>query len=181
MVKWLMRRRIAAFERAFDYDMSYARQILDADAGALLKFGKVLALTRYRRDVPADVGYAVRLTGALSEDCGPCTQLVTTMALRDGVAPAMVSAILGGDEAQMSDEVRLGVAFARACLAHDPAADDLREQVVGRWGPRGLVSLAFALTGARLFPTVKYALGHGRACQRIVVAGRPVPVARLAI
>jgi hypothetical protein len=36
------------------------------------------------------------------------------------------------------------------------------------------VSLAFAITAARIYPTVKYALGHGKACMRVVVGGTPV-------
>ncbi len=80
---------------------------------------------------------------------------------------------------RLSDDVHLGVAFARAVLDHAPAADDLREEVLRRWGPRGLASLALGLVGARLYPTLKYALGHGKACQRIEVLGEPVTVARL--
>jgi len=34
--------------------------------------------------------------------------------------------------------------------------------------------LAFAITAARIYPTVKYALGHGQACMRVVVDGKPV-------
>jgi hypothetical protein len=36
------------------------------------------------------------------------------------------------------------------------------------------VSLALAITAARIYPTVKYALGHGKACMRVVVGGTPV-------
>ena len=36
------------------------------------------------------------------------------------------------------------------------------------------MSLAFAITAARIYPTVKYALGHGKACMRVVVGGKPV-------
>ena len=43
-----------------------------------------------------------------------------------------------------------------------------------RWGRRALVSVAFAITAARIYPTVKYALGHGKACTRVVVGGTPV-------
>ena len=43
---------------------------------------------------------------------------------------------------------------------------------------RALVSLAFAVTGARIFPTLKYALGHGRACTRVIVGGESRPVLR---
>lgn len=49
--------------------------------------------------------------------------------------------------------------------------------MVARWGRRGLASLALALASARVFPTVKYALGHGRACTRVVV-GRTAVTAR---
>ena len=66
------------------------------------------------------------------------------------------------------------VAFARASLAHGPA-DEERARIVRRFGARGLAAIAFALAAARVYPTVKYALGHGRACQRIAVAGELVP------
>ncbi len=180
MIKWLIRRRIAAFERSFDYDLGYAREILDADTGAFLKLARALPMTHWRRDVPLEVAVAVGITGTLAEDCGPCTQLGVTMALRQGVDAQTLATILSGDVDRMSEPVRLGVRFACAVLAHDPVADELREEIVRRWGPRALVSLAYALVGARLYPTLKYALGHGKTCQRVVVAGTPVAVARLA-
>ncbi len=50
-----------------------------------------------------------------------------------------------------------------------------------KWG-RAPVSLAFAITAARIHPAVKYARGHGKACTRIVSfalglgpAGPPTP------
>jgi hypothetical protein len=74
----------------------------------------------------------------------------------------------------MPPDVALVWKFTRATLAHDAAADDYREEIVKRWGRLGLVSLAFAITAGRIYPTVKYALGHGQACVRVVVAGTPV-------
>ena len=41
--------------------------------------------------------------------------------------------------------------------------------------PRGL---AFAMAAARVYPTVKYALGHGKACTRLVVGGESIAVDR---
>jgi len=174
MLKWLIRRRLDAFQRKYDYNVDYARDILEADTTALLRFGRLDGLSAYRRDIPLDVYYAVKLIGTLTEDCGPCTQLTVAMALHDGVAPRTIAAVLEGNEAALGDEVRLGVRFARATLAHDPAADELRDDIVARWGRRALVSLAFAIAAARLFPTIKYALGHGKACQRVVVAGETI-------
>jgi hypothetical protein len=74
----------------------------------------------------------------------------------------------------MPPDVALVWKFTRATLAHDAAADEYREAIVKRWGRRALVSLAFAITAARIYPTVKYALGHGTACLRVVVGGTPV-------
>lgn len=174
MLKWLIRRRLDAFQRKYGYNVDYARDLLDADTTALLRFARLDGMARYRRDVPLDVYYAVKLTGTVAEDCGPCTQLVVTMALHDGVAPRTVASVLERADARLDDSVRLGVQFARATLAHDPAADELRDAIVQRWGQRALVSLAFALAASRLYPTVKYALGRGKACQRILVAGETV-------
>lgn len=178
MVKWLIKNRLNAFERRFGYDASYARELLATDTRAFLRFARVAGLSAYRRDVPADVYYAAKLTAIVAEDCGPCSQLVVAMALGDGVDPRTVAAVVGGAEeeidAVLAEPARLGVRFARAVLAHDPAADELREIIARRWGPRAVVSLAFAITASRLFPTLKYALGHGKACQRVEVAGELV-------
>ena len=174
MLKWLIRRRLAAFERSLRYDVSYMREVLDADLGAFLKFARIAGMSSYRRDVPKDVWYAVKIVGAMAEDCGPCTQLVVTMALQDGVEPRTLAAVV--EKRDVPADVRLGVRFARAVLAHAPDADGAREDIVGLWGPRALVSLAFALTSARMYPTLKYAMGHGKACQRVVVAGEPIAV-----
>jgi hypothetical protein len=169
MIKWLIRRRLAAFERALEYDVSYMRELLDIDLGAFLKFARVTGISSYRRDVPRDVWYAVKVVGAMAEDCGPCTQLVVTMALQDGVEPRTLAAVVERRDAAMPADVRLGVRYARAVLAHHADADAAREDIVGLWGQRALVSLAFGLTSARLYPTLKYALGHGQACRKIVI------------
>jgi hypothetical protein len=180
MLSWLIRNRLAAFERRFDYDMSYAREILAADRKAFFAFSKLTALGQYRRDIPKDVYWAAKLVATVSEDCGPCTQLVVTMGLEAGATPRILSQVLAGRDAALPEDVHLGVKFARATIAHHPDADELREEIVRRWGQRALLSLAFAITASRVFPTIKYALGHGTACQRVTVAGEHVAVVRSA-
>ena len=96
------------------------------------------------------------------------------MAERAGVSPAVLRAVLADDPEAMPADVALVWKFTRATLAHDAAADEYREAIVKRWGNRALVSLALAITASRLYPTVKYALGHGKACVRVVVGGTPV-------
>ena len=180
MLKWMIHRRLRAFEREHGYDASYMHEVLDRDVGAFLKFGRATGLGSYRKDAPADVYCAAGLTSSIQADCGPCTQLGVGFALGAGVAPETIAAIVKGDQAAMSPEVALGVRFARAVLARDAAADACREEIVRRWGPRAVIALAFAVMAAQLYPALKYALGHGQACTRVVVAGRSISPPRRA-
>jgi len=178
MLKWLIRNRLASFDKKYDFDGSYMREVLDIDSRAFFAFARAANLGRYRRDVPEAVHFCVGLVGTVSEDCGPCTQLGVKIALEKRVPPNVLEAVLRNDESRMPDDVQLGVRCARAGLAHAPEADTLREQIVERWGPRALLSLAFALNASRLCPTLKCAMGHGKACQRIQVGDQPVAVVR---
>lgn len=180
MLTWLIKRKLAAFQKKYGYDVSYTRELLDVDTRAFWAFAKTQGMENYRRDVPAHVYYAVKVTGVISEDCGPCTQLGVAMAIEHGVTPKVLASILRGDVTAMADEVALGVNFARASLAHDLEADTYRDEIVKRWGKRALVSLAFALTMARVYPTLKYALGFGKACSRVVVDGEYIVVRQAA-
>src|ERR1700719_830658 len=178
MIKWFLSRWIGKFERTWNYDAGYLRDVLDADPRALMAFSKVAAIGNYHKDVPPAAYCAAGIVGTMAEDCGPCTQLVIDMAQRKGVDPNILRAIVARDLTAMPYEGALAVRFAEKTLQHAPAADDLREEVVRLWGRRGLVSLAFAITSARLFPTVKYALGHGHACTRLTIGGETRPVLR---
>src|SRR5262249_36768034 len=109
MLKWLIRKRLSAFQRKFDYNADYVREILDTDSRAFFRFARAASAMSYRRDVPRDVYCAVGLTSVMIEDCGPCTQLVVAMALQDGVAPRTLANIVQGNDALLDDAVRLGV------------------------------------------------------------------------
>lgn len=178
MLKWFLQRRIAAFERTWNYDASYIHELIDADPSALMTFGKVQGLSKYRKDVPPAPYCAAGLIAAMSEDCGPCTQLGIDMAQRGAVDPAVLRAIVARDYQAMPYEVALAARFTEATLRHAPEADDLREEVLRLWGKRGLISLSFAILAARMYPTLKYALGHGKSCTRLTIGGETKPVLR---
>jgi alkylhydroperoxidase family enzyme len=178
MVRRLLRRTIESFERKWNYDASYLKEIVDLSPLAALKFSLATSLGSYRRDVPRDALFAAGITAVRSEDCGPCTQLAITMAEQLGVRSEILRAILKDDVAAMPEEVALAWRFTRATLVHDAAADEYRDEIVRRWGPRAVVTLAFAITTARMYPTVKYAMGHGKICSRVIVNGAPVAIDR---
>ena len=157
------------------------RDLIDATPRAAWLFARAAAIGQFRRDIPIEPWFAAGITAVRHEDCGPCTQLGVTMAERAGVSPAVLRAVLADNPDAMPLDVALVWKFTRATLAHDAAADQYREAIVKRWGRRALVSVAFAITAARLYPTVKYALGHGKACTRIVVAGQDVTPRRISM
>jgi hypothetical protein len=181
MLKWIIHRKLRAFEKAYGYDASYMHEVLDLDVGAFLKFGRATGLGRYRKNEPAEAYFAATLAASMHADCGPCTQLGVTFALQSGVPPRTIAAVINGDETAMTPDAQLGYRFARAVLAHAPEADPLREEIVKRWGPRAVLALAFGMMAAQMYPMLKYALGHGQACTRVVVSGQAITPMRAAI
>lgn len=171
MIRWLLRRRIAAFERKWNYDATYMREVLNADPGALITLGKAAGFGHYRKDVPLASHYACAIVSLMAEDCGPCAQLAINMAEREGVNPDILRALVARNLADMPYDVALAVRFADASLGRISEVGDLRDEVVRRWGKRGLISLAFAIVGARVYPTLKYALGHGKSCTCLRIGG----------
>jgi hypothetical protein len=178
MLRQLLSHVITTFERRWTYDASYMRELLDLSPWAFIKFGLVTSLG-HRREAPLAAVSATALVGTLTEDCGPCTQILIDLGLAQGLPAATLRAILAGDVAAMGPDAALGYAFARASLArNEEAADAVREEVIRRWGRKAATALGLALMTSRTYPTLKYALGHGRACSRVEVAGAAAPVHR---
>lgn len=179
MIRAFLHRQLTAFERAMNYDASYMHQLLD-DGGAwtFFKFSLLPSLGR-GRSAPREALAAAGIVGTLAEDCGPCTQIGVDLAAQSGVSADVLRAILAGDEAAMGETAALGYRFAKAVLARDlERADWQRDEIVRRWGKAALIDLGLSLTTSRMYPTLKYALGHGKACSRVTVAGAPAPFHR---
>jgi hypothetical protein len=181
MLKDMLTRWIDGFERQWGYDAGYMRDVIRASPASLVKF----ALGTRAADpkaAPREALFAATLAGVLAEDCGPCAQLGVDMALANGMDPAVVRGVLAGDEAAMGETAALAFRFARASLARDmEMADPLRDEIVRRWGDKALVAIGLSLVASRMYPTLKYALGHGKACSKVVVEGVAAPVAHLRI
>jgi hypothetical protein len=174
MLGWLYRRMIRSMEKRYSYDASYLHEMAQAAPAAFRRFARMQMARRWRGPVQTDAWYAASVGGALHEDCGPCVQIATDMAIGDGADPAVLRALLSGTKAPA--DARLAFDFARALLAADPACDTLREQVEARWGKAGVISLAMTAMTARNFPVLKRALGHAKACRRVRVGRDDVAV-----
>jgi hypothetical protein len=179
MITWLMLKAVAAMEREFAYDANYLRYLAQHDAAAFRRFGLATLLSFHKRGVPPAAWHAAKITTAKGEDCGPCTQLLVDMALKDGVAGDVIAAILADDARRMGEDAAVGWRLARGVTAK--RADMIVPAIAeakGRWGERGHATLAAAITGARLYPTMKSALGYSTACRQVTVNGRKVQPVR---
>jgi hypothetical protein len=180
MLRAYLSRWIDGFEKRYAYDASYMRHVLRASPASLMKFGFGTRAADVNA-APHEALIAAGLVGTMSEDCGPCTQIACDIALENGVDPAVLRAVLAGDEAAMGDTAALAYRFARASLARDmEACDPLRDEIVRRWGDKALVAISLAITASRMYPTLKYALGYGKACSKVTVGGEAVAPLRLA-
>jgi hypothetical protein len=133
MLKWLLNKAMDRFERTWNYDASYMRDIIDASPRAAWMFSRAVAIGQFRRNIPLEPWYAAGITAVRHEDCGPCTQLGVAMAERAGVRPEVLRAVLTDNPNAMPPDVALAWNFTRATLAHDPSADEYREAIVQRW------------------------------------------------
>ena len=169
MLKWLIRRKIQRFGSRYDYDVGYLEHLLDTSTGAFVKFNLINLVSGHARGLPAAPLFAASLRAAAAEDCGPCVQLVSNMALEAGISADTVGAILRADLPALPDDVAMVLRFTEQVLAHDPEADTLRDQIRQRWGEEALISIGFAISASRVYPTFKYAMGYGQACSRIQI------------
>jgi AhpD family alkylhydroperoxidase len=175
MLGWLVKKKIGAFEKDFGYDAGYLREMYEVSPRAFWKFSKITEMSEVREGVSKEAWYAAKIVATLTEDCGPCAQLVVQMAERAGVSTVALRAILAGDAAKMPTDAALGFNFAKAVLRRDiEESDRLRAEIVSRWGRKAVVSLALAIATSRVYPAVKYAMGHGHSCTRILVAAENI-------
>lgn len=162
------------FEAHYGYNADYIREIVNSSEEAALACQALIGLSQFKSEAPLELVFGVKLTATLSEDCGPCVQLGVKMAEEAGIPAANIKAILEGNTTRMSDEALLGCRFAEAVLNHDAAADGYRDEIVKRWGKKALIGLSFALVTSRIFPTLRYSMGYGQSCSRVMVDDQAV-------
>lgn len=174
MLGWLYHRMIARMERRYTYDAAYLHEALDAAPAGARRFLRMQMTGNWRGGLPLEAFHAAALGAALHEDCGPCVQIVTDMAIESGVTPAAIAALLSGNGEQ---DARLAFDYARALLADSETLDTLREAAKARFGQKGLLALSLRAMTARNFPVMKRVMGHARACRKVRVGTEQIVVA----
>lgn len=167
MLKHIIEKQLTAFEKEWDYSMDYAREVLELGVLVLKKFQDAQAIGSYCEGISSRAHFGVKILAVMAGDCGPCVQLVTDMAAREGVPPEALAALVRGELEALPEDMRLPAEFTRALVARSEELPELRERMRERYGNEGLVSAAYGVINASMYPTLKYALGHGHACAKI--------------
>lgn len=174
MLKWFLHRTIRRMEARYHYDATYLHELTDISPAAMRRYLIAQTAPRWRGSVPPAVSGCAGIAGALVEDCGPCVQISSDMAMEAGTAPETIKALLSGKPAD--PDAQLAFDFGRALLHGSATLDDLREAVERRWGKQGVVALAFAAMYGRNYPVLKRALGHAKTCQRVRIGQEEIAV-----
>lgn len=177
MLKWYFHRYVRAGEQRYGYDASYLHEMADTSLSAAVRFMIMQRVAGYwRADAPRDAWCAAAIASALVEDCGPCVQITTDMALGAGMKGEAIRALLSG--APTDPDAQLGFDYGRALLDGSDGLDELRDRIERKWGKKALVAISLRAMTGRNFPVLKRAMGHAQACQRVRVGKDDVIVHR---
>jgi hypothetical protein len=174
MLKWFAHKYIRGMEKRYGYDAAYMHEMLDATITGFRRYMKMQMSGKWRGDAPANAWWAAGIAGALIEDCGPCVQIGTDMAVEGGMDGEIIKALLSGTPTDAT--AQLGFDYGRALLNGSDNLDQLREIIESKWGKAALIALSLHAVSTRNYPVLKRALGHAKTCQRVRVAGTEVAV-----
>jgi hypothetical protein len=175
MLRHYLHRYIRNYERRYSYDGTYMHELADVSAAAFNRFAIMqMAGGEFRGEAPRDAWFAAGIAGALVEDCGPCVQIASDMALEAGMPSETIRALLAGSPADA--DAKLGFDYGRALLLGSGNLDDLRSEIERKWGRKALIGLSLRAMTSRNFPVLKRAMGHAKTCQRVRIGNTDVAV-----
>jgi hypothetical protein len=167
LITAFLERRLDRHEEQLGESLDWMRHILRRSRAAFRKVARFMA--DHRAVAPKDVWHVARIAAIRHEDCGPCLRIIVNEAVRDGVPPAIVRAVLSDDAAALGPRLDLARRFAMAVASHADEAETLRRQLVAEIGEDALVDLALTIAGVRVYPTIKRALGYATSCRLVEI------------
>ncbi len=169
MLRWLIRRKLAAEEKKLGGSMDYLRYVLETSPIAFFRFASIMPFAHSRKVLPADAWFVAQIVTLQHEDCGPCLQITVNLAQRNGVNSTLIHSVLNGNSETLSREMNDVYTFVTSVVTDSGNPDELRETLRTRYGDRGLIELSYAIASGRIPPTVKRVLGFAQSCSAVTV------------
>jgi len=168
MIKQFIHRYVRNLEHRYTYDATYMHELADISTSAFNRFVIMqMSGARWGGGAPKDALFASGIAGALVEDCGPCVQIASDMAVEAGVSPETIRNLLSG--MRSNSDAQLGFDYGFALLRGGDSLDALRETIISEWGKKALIALSLHVMAGRNYPVLKRAMGHAKTCQRVRV------------
>jgi len=161
-------RQIDDFESHYKYDSTYMRELLEYSPGGFSKFSNFMPLSSHREKLCPEDYWVAKLAAMQVEDCGDCLQLNVRMALEGGVSKSLIEAVIKGGEA-LPVNLKDVYDFATSVSAHAQIDNDLMERIEARYDKGTLLEFGLNIATAKVFPTIKRALGYTRSCNVVEI------------
>lgn len=106
-----------------------------------------------------------RLIATQAQDCGSCLQIDIDLAMRAGVAPDLIRAVVEHRRDAIHDETLRSIYdLVQAAVTMQPVAEAI-DTVTEKLGQRALTDVAVAVALSQFFPVLKRVMGHATSCQ----------------
>ncbi len=157
------RHYLRAFGEKYDYDTTYLEVFMDASPLAFQAFEAAMPMARVQNAAPVDLIFIVKIATMQAEDCGPCLRLSIKMAREAGVAESVIHSVLQGgrDLSPIQYDV---YRYTKAVARNEQIDPELIAHLEETLGRAALAEFAVNIVAARMYPTVKRALGYAKSC-----------------
>ena len=162
------RKMIDDFESHYNYDSTYMRELLESSPEGFAKFNNFLPLARHQEKLGAEDYWVAKLAAIQVEDCGECLQLNVRMALEGGVSKPIIEAALS-DGNTLSDDLKDVYVYAELVASNDTIEPELMDRITTRYDKGALLEFGLCIATAKVFPTVKRALGYIKSCSLVEI------------
>lgn len=161
-------KQINDFEEHYKYDSTYMRELLKYSPEGFAKFNAILPLTSHREKLSIEDFWVAKLAALQVEDCGECLQLNVRMALEDGVTKQIIEAAINA-ASNLSENLKDVYYYAKAVAAHAQIETALMDRIKARYDKGMLLEFGLCIATAKVFPTIKRALGYTKSCSLIEI------------
>lgn len=168
MTKYRM--MIDDFENHYKYDCTYMRELLESSPTGFAKFSNFLPLSSHRENLSVEDYWLAKLSAMQIENCGDCLQLNVRMALEAGVSKSIIQAVLSGGS-DLPDALNDICEYAKFIASGDAIPPDhgIIDRMKTRYGRGTLLELGLCVATAKVFPTIKRALGYTKSCTLVEI------------
>ncbi|PQO27790.1 hypothetical protein [Blastopirellula marina] len=156
--------QLEAFGQKYDYDIGYMVQLLEDSPRAFEAFAAAQAMGRAYHKLPLEAAYVARVTAMKTDDCGPCLNLGLKMGVEEGIDRELLSNTVKAPDKLPAPLKDIHDHTVAALLNEGDDADRM-ERIRQQYGIEAFAELAVIITGCRIYPTLKRAMGMAAYCE----------------